>query len=60
MKDLKLYNLLFEQDDLEIDDRDAPEDPVTLREPKIRARPANDSVDDQIDSLILRYESASI
>tara|TARA_Y100001937_G_scaffold52199_1_gene72284 strand:- start:485 stop:1174 length:690 start_codon:yes stop_codon:yes gene_type:complete len=39
---------------------DTPESPMTLREPKARARPAADSVDDQIDALLLRYESASI
>lgn len=37
-----------------------PESPLALREPKAKARPAADSVDDQIDALILRYESASI
>ncbi len=39
---------------------DTPDTPLTLREPNTRARPARDSVDDQIDALILRYESASI
>jgi len=39
---------------------DTPESPLLLREPKARARPASDSVDDQIDALLLRYESASI
>lgn len=37
-----------------------PDSPMTLREPKTRARPAAGSVDDQIDALLLRYESASI
>ncbi len=37
-----------------------PESPLALRDPKAKARPAADSVDDQIDALILRYESASI
>jgi hypothetical protein len=37
-----------------------PESPLALRAPKAKARPAADSVDDQIDALILRYESASI
>jgi hypothetical protein len=60
MKDLNLYKLLFEQDEAEQASRNAPEDPVTLREPKVKARPAPDSVDDQIDALILRYESSSI
>ena len=39
---------------------DTPDSPISLREPKQKARPAADSVDDQIDALILRYESASI
>ena len=39
---------------------DTPDSPISLREPKQKARPASDSVDDQIDALILRYESASI
>jgi len=37
-----------------------PESPLALRAPKAKARPAADSVDDQIDALILRYESVSI
>ena len=39
---------------------DTPDSPISLREPKQKARPSADSVDDQIDALILRYESASI
>ena len=39
---------------------DTTESPLTLREPKTKARPSSDSVDDQIDALLLRYESASI
>lgn len=39
---------------------DTPDSAMNLREPKARARPAAGSVDDQIDALILRYESASI
>ena len=39
---------------------DTPDSAISLREPKQKARPASDSVDDQIDALILRYESASI
>ena len=32
-----------------------PENPVTLQAPSQKARPARDSIDDQIDALILRY-----
>ena len=39
---------------------DTPDSPVSLREPKSKARPSSASVDDQIDALLLRYESASI
>lgn len=39
---------------------DTPDSPLNLREPKVKARPAADSIDDQVDALILRYESASI
>ena len=39
---------------------DTPDSPLTLREPENRARPAKDSVDDQIDALLLRYETSSI
>jgi hypothetical protein len=59
MNNLKIYNLLFEADE-EKENKPAPENPVAVREPSVKARPANDSVDDQIDSLILRYENASI
>ena len=56
-----IYDLIFEQDDNEkAAKRASPENPILLRRPKVRARPASDSVDDQIDGLILRYESASI
>ena len=39
---------------------DTPDTALNLRDTNARARPAKDSVDDQIDALILRYESASI
>lgn len=50
---------LFEEDQGE-SGPNTPEEPINLRKPKRKARPGKDSVDDQIDALILRYESASI
>jgi hypothetical protein len=53
----KIFNLLFEQDDN--NSESVPEDNVeSSNEPK--ARKSHDSVDDQIDSLILLYEKRSI
>ncbi len=48
----KLYNLLFEQQEEDLGD--APEGGVKAN-PEPKARKADDSVDDQIDSLILLY-----
>ena len=53
----KLYNLLFEQDDKRLDD--PPEGDISFKK-NSGSRVAKDSVDDQIDSLILMYESKSI
>ena len=53
----KLYNLLFEQQDEDLGD--APEGGVKAN-PEPKARKADDSVDDQIDSLILLYEKRAI
>jgi len=53
----KIFNLLFEEDPKS---DPAPESPVASREPSVKTRPAPDSVDDQIDALILRYENSSI
>ena len=53
----KIFNLLFEEDPKS---DPAPEAPVASREPGVKTRPAPDSVDDQIDALILRYENSSI
>ena len=65
MSKRKIYNLLFEQEEekekKEFNFEDPPEENVNIQgdaEPK--ARKANDSVDDQIDSLILLYESKAI
>ena len=52
----KLYGFLFEQED---DLGDAPEGGVKSND-KLAARKADDSVDDQIDSLILLYEKRAI
>ena len=54
-----LYELLFE--DKDINDKDATEADVSILSQKgIKARKSRDSVDDQIDALILKYESISI
>ena len=53
----RIFDLLFEQD---TSPKEAPEAPVSVRQPELRARPAADSIDDQVDALILRYENASI
>ena len=55
---LNIYKFLFEAEESE--NRQAPEDPVSVKEPEVKARPSTDSVDDQIDALLLRYENASI
>mgnify|MGYP003625339092 FL=1 len=34
--------------------------PINFKKSKLKDKPANDSVDDQIDALILRYETSSI
>ena len=53
----KIYNLLFEK---ESKDTDSPEKPLHLKKGKLKTRKSLYSVDNQIDALILRYESASI
>ena len=52
-----LYKLLLEQENEDLGD--APEGGVKASSPP-KARKADDSVDDQIDSLILMYESRTI
>lgn len=60
-KIMKKIMLLLEQEEKNKESgANTPESPMKLREPKTKARPAKGSVDDQIDALILRYESASI
>ena len=53
----KLYRLLFEQEEEDLGD--APEGGVKAA-PGVKARKSDDSVDDQIDSLILLYEKRAI
>lgn len=53
----KLYKLLFEQQEEDLGE--APEGGVSAN-PEPKARKADDSVDDQIDSLILLYEKRTI
>lgn len=53
----KIYKLLFEQQEEDLGD--APEGGVKA-DPEPNARKADDSVDDQIDSLILLYEKRAI
>ena len=52
----KIYNLLFEK---EIKDTDATEGSVTVKG-KLKSRKSSYSIDNQIDSLIMRYEKDSI
>jgi hypothetical protein len=64
MSKRKIYNLLFEQEEKEKKEfnfEDPPEANVNIQgDAKPKARKSNDSVDDQIDSLILLYESKAI
>ena len=57
MKKLSIYNLLFEQES-KIDDSE--ESNLILKNNKTKARKPLHSVDQQIDALILKYESSSI
>ena len=52
----KVYNLLFENEAVP----DTPEEPMHVQSSEVKTRKALDSVDDQIDALILRYESSAI
>ena len=54
---MNMFKFLFEQDDKNID---TPESSMKVDQVDIRARKALDSVDDQIDALILRYEASSV
>ena len=59
MKRIRIYNELFEQSNPD-EDKPASASAVSLKDPSVKARPAIDSIDDQVDSLILRYENSSI
>ena len=52
----KIFNLLFEQEG----SIDTPEKSMPMTDSGFKARKALDSVDDQIDALIIRYEASSI
>lgn len=52
----KIYDLLFEIDS----SIDSPEVSMKLKDSSLKARKALDSIDDQVDALILRYEASSI
>lgn len=52
----KIYNMLFEVEEL----IDSPETSLNMTDTKLKARKALDSIDDQVDALILRYEASSI
>lgn len=52
-----LYNLLFEQDSQV---NNAPEGNVKLSNTKVKARKSLNSIDKQIDALLLKYEAKSI
>lgn len=58
MKKLSLYELLFE--DKDVDNKDATEGEIDVDASSPKARQSKDSVDDQIDGLILKYENSSI
>ena len=50
MKKTSIYNILFE--DKDVDEKDATEGEVNVDASSPKARQSKDSVDDQIDSLI--------
>ena len=51
-----IYDLIFEVESL----IDSPEVSLNMTNTKLKARKALDSIDDQVDALILRYEASSI
>lgn len=60
MRKNKIFNLLFEQDDSNIE-KDAPEKALSLeKEDDFKSRQNKYSLDYQIDSLLLRYENIAI
>ena len=52
----KIYDFLFEAEEL----IDSPEVSLNMVDTELKARKALDSIDDQVDALILRYEASSI
>jgi len=56
MKNKKIYDLLFEFEERV----DSPETSMNMTDTTLKARKALDSIDDQVDALILRYEASSI
>ena len=58
MKKINLYKFLFE--DKDVNDKDATEGNVSVEDSGLKSRQSKDSVDDQIDALILKYENSSI
>ena len=54
---MKIYNFLFEAEGASID---TPESSMKVTSSGTKARKALDSLDDQIDALILKYEASSI
>jgi hypothetical protein len=58
LKKINLYKFLFE--DKDVNDKDATEAEVSVSGSGLKSRQSKDSVDDQIDSLILKYEYSSI
>ena len=60
MNKQSIYRMLFEAESDDAEKGESPVNPLNVQEPSVKSRPADDSVDDQIDALILRYENASI
>tara|TARA_B100000900_G_scaffold402100_1_gene407565 strand:+ start:1325 stop:1978 length:654 start_codon:yes stop_codon:yes gene_type:complete len=58
MKITDIYGYLFEQE--EQNQKQAPEKNLTTKATSDKVKASDDSVDDQIDALILKYENASI
>ena len=55
-----MKKVLTEQENQDKSPPDTPDDPVSLSSAKAKARPAKGSIDDQVDALILRFETSSI
>lgn len=54
-KQAKIFDLLFEQEKI-----DTPEGSMVMQSSSMKARKSMDSIDDQVDALILKYEASSI